>query len=99
MCELPRSITSVLVALNLFVSTGALGAYAQSETRGMQVQQGELREQRVALVIGNGAYSGSPLVNPINDAQEMTRLLQELGFEVIKGENLSQNDMKRKIRQ
>jgi len=25
-------------------------------------------EERIALVIGNSAYSNSPLVNPINDA-------------------------------
>ena len=29
-------------------------------------------EQRVALVIGNGAYKASPLKNPVNDTRAMT---------------------------
>ena len=34
----------------------------------------------VALAIGNSAYTGSPLTNPLNDAKSMTTALQELGF-------------------
>ena len=40
-------------------------------------------EQRVALVIGNGAYESAPLKNPVNDAQDMADALRRLGFEVI----------------
>ena len=36
------------------------------------------REQRVALVIGNGAYQSSPLKNPVNDATDMAQALQLL---------------------
>lgn len=39
--------------------------------------------RRVALVIGNGAYAGSPLKNPVNDAQDVANMLKRLGFEVI----------------
>ena len=30
-----------------------------------------VKERRVALVIGNGAYRSSPLGNPVNDAADM----------------------------
>ena len=42
-------------------------------------------EQRVALVIGNEAYTGSvpSLRNPVNDAQGMAQALENIGFKVI----------------
>src|SRR5579871_416573 len=42
-------------------------------------------ERRVALVVGNSAYTASnlSLANPLNDAQDMTSALKGLGFEVI----------------
>ena len=39
-------------------------------------------EQRIALVIGNSAYSSGPLKNPVNDATDMAAALQKLGFKV-----------------
>ena len=39
-------------------------------------------ERRVALVIGNGRYQDSPLVNPPNDARDMAAALKKLGFDV-----------------
>lgn len=56
-------------------------------------------EKRVALVIGNSAYTDAPLKNPVNDARDMAQALAALGFEVIHKENLNQNDMKRAIRE
>ncbi len=42
-------------------------------------------QKRVALVIGNSHYSpGMELVNPRNDAEDMSKVLGELGFDVIK---------------
>lgn len=38
---------------------------------------------RIALVIGNSAYAGSPLVNPANDAKAMSETLRGLGFTVV----------------
>ena len=55
-------------------------------------------ERRVALVIGNGAYEAGPLKNPVNDARAVAQSLGGLGFEVLKYENLKQNEMKRAIR-
>jgi len=45
-------------------------------------------ERRVALVIGNGAYQTGPLRNPVNDAQDMSIRLRNLGFEVTERTNL-----------
>jgi len=38
--------------------------------------------QRVALVIGNGAYLEKPLRNPPNDSEDMVTVLKQVGFEV-----------------
>ncbi len=59
-----------------------------------------LAEKRVALVIGNGAYTNAPpLTNPKNDAEDMAAALKALGFTVILGINLDKRDTDRKIRQ
>jgi len=51
-------------------------------------------ETRVALVIGNGAYTNlPPLQNPVNDAADIADSLRSLGFEVMSDENLSQAGM------
>jgi uncharacterized caspase-like protein len=51
-------------------------------------------EKRVALVIGNAAYSGiSPLQKPLNDAQKMAEVLRGLNCEVILGLNASKRDL------
>ena len=38
---------------------------------------------RVALVIGNAAYAGAPLLNPVNDARAMSAVLSGMGFRVV----------------
>ncbi len=55
-------------------------------------------EKRLALVIGNSEYIyGGTLSNPVNDARAMSEVLQKVGFEVMKYENLHQKDMKKAI--
>jgi hypothetical protein len=54
---------------------------------------------RIALVIGNSAYSASPLRNPVNDARAMAQTLEGAGFDVILGEDLNQTEMKRAMRE
>ena len=52
---------------------------------------GPLAGERVALVIGNGAYRGgdvTKLLNPGNDARAVAAKLRGLGFEVISGIDL-----------
>lgn len=53
-----------------------------------------LAEQRVALVIGNSAYQHfTPLQNPMNDANDITASLKNLGFDVMQGLDLSNAEM------
>lgn len=50
----------------------------------LNVQAGEPnRPARLALVIGNAAYEEKPLKNPVNDAKDMAKVLEGLGFQVI----------------
>ncbi len=39
-------------------------------------------QNRVALVIGNGAYAEAPLKNPVNDAIDIAQKLKKFGFDV-----------------
>ncbi len=66
-----------------------LQAHAKDE-RGLAVKQANnaTSDKRVALVIGNGAYTNSPLKNPVNDAKDMANKLRGLGFDVIERNNL-----------
>ena len=55
-------------------------------------------QKRLALVIGNGNYTGGgALKNPVNDARSMKTALEDLGFHVLKYENCDQRTMKRAI--
>lgn len=54
--------------------------------------------RRVALVIGNGAYSSAGvLTNPAKDAAAIARNLKSMGFEVSEGLDLTRADMMRVI--
>ena len=55
-------------------------------------------EQRIALVIGNSAYSSGPLKNPVNDATAMAAMLKKLGFSVTLQKNAKQQEMDESIR-
>ena len=56
-------------------------------------------ERRVALVIGNDAYTALPkLANAGRDARDMAKKLSSLGFEVIARYNASERDMIRALR-
>ncbi|WIM06174.1 MAG: caspase family protein [Candidatus Nitricoxidivorans perseverans] len=59
----------------------------------------EAQERKVALVIGNAAYKGSPLGNPVNDARDISARLSKLGFEVILKTDVGQREMSRAITQ
>ena len=53
------------------------GLWAQTDARRVASPSAG---QRVALVIGNGAYDWRPLVNPINDARDVSDALKQAGF-------------------
>lgn len=55
-------------------------------------------EVRVALVIGNSSYKDSPLANPVNDATDIAKALQQAGFKVILKRNVGARDMRQAIR-
>ncbi|MDP3426926.1 MAG: caspase family protein [Humidesulfovibrio sp.] len=42
-------------------------------------------EMRIALVIGNAAYTSAPLKNPVNDARDMAAALRSLGLRTFIG--------------
>lgn len=52
---------------------------------------------RLALVIGNAAYTDGPLKNPVNDARAVQAKLSGLGFDVTKVENLKRRDIGRTV--
>jgi hypothetical protein len=53
---------------------------------------------RVALVIGNGAYRhANPLPNPPNDAADIAAALRAIGFDVVEGRDLDKRAMEAKI--
>lgn len=53
---------------------------------------------KVALVIGNGAYKDAPLKNPSNDALDMNESLTELGFRVFKHVDATAKEMDEALR-
>ncbi len=66
----------------------------------MAVPATALAEKRVALVIGNSAYQHVPqLANPKNDAADMAAKLEDLGFEVVRGEDLDLMSMRNTARE
>lgn len=90
----------ILCAIGLLLS--APRSRAQQEPNRQLVQtpsQTGSNVHRIALVIGNGAYTNAPpLRNPPNDARDMTATLKALGFEVTSGINVNQRELKRLIR-
>lgn len=71
------------------------------ENRGIQIRQtvdDMSGKKRVALVIGNGGYSNSPLLNPVNDATDFASTLRNLGFEVQLGINQRRTELRSSIR-
>src|ERR1700691_2672347 len=51
-------------------------------------------DNRVALVIGNGAYAHAPhLPNPTHDAEDVAAALKRVGFDIILGTDLDQAGM------
>lgn len=65
---------------------------------GFQLAQAAQAESRVALVIGNSAYQANkPLNNPVNDAQAVSQLLNQAGFEVVMAFDLTRDIMKQTV--
>jgi uncharacterized caspase-like protein len=96
-------LTVVQWALLLALAAAGLPVLAQ-EGHGAAVSVAasgpqEAAQRRLALVIGNAAYPGAPLANPVNDARAMTAALRSAGFEVISRENATHMDMLQVLRE
>jgi len=79
-----RNPLTVAIALALLAALAGEGV-AQRDGRAVRVQERRRagNERRIALVIGNSAYTRiSALRNPANDARAMNRALRESGFQV-----------------
>lgn len=73
---------------------------AQQQARQLVQTDGAASGKRLALVVGNGAYTNAPaLKNPPNDARDMADALSRLGFTVEHGVDLNQRQMKSMIRE
>jgi uncharacterized caspase-like protein len=96
-------LSLALAAIGLLVWSPGTGSHAQQEPNRQLVQTASASAsagKRIALVIGNGAYTKAPpLKNPPNDARDMAATLRALGFDVTNGINVNQRDMKRLIRE
>jgi len=80
-----RLVMASAVGMWILGSAPSLGAQATRE------------EPRLALVIGNSAYSESPLRNPVNDVRAMAQRFRELGFTVLAHENATKKTMEAAI--
>jgi uncharacterized caspase-like protein len=99
-----KLIFLLFVAIVGFLS-GEPRSIAQTDQSNRQLTQDssqptQTSRRRLALVIGNGAYEHSGrLANPPNDATLVAATLRQLGFEVKNGSNLTQREMKQRIRE
>ena len=74
--------------------TFVLLAFPQTDKRVAPVEV----SRRLALVIGQSAYRSVPaLPNPANDAQAVSKLLTDSGFQVTSASNLTQNQMREAV--
>lgn len=85
------------VVLAMCTAALVLGAAPALAQRTLEVQAAG-GERRVALVIGNAAYADAPLANPVNDATDMAKALEDAGFKVILRRNASTREMRQAIR-
>ena len=57
----------------------------------------KVTQNRTALIIGNAAYKSALLQNAVTDAREMADTLEGFGYAVIRGEDLTRNEMEKVI--
>jgi uncharacterized caspase-like protein len=86
----------------LFLSMFIVNTYAQTKGMGKLIngKAPSGTERRVALVIGNKDYQQvSKLINPVNDAEDMSKSLTKLGFDVTILTNADDGGMKKGFRE
>ena len=100
-----RALRQLSPLVWMLVAVAALGttmvptaAHAEGDAHERSLVLEKMKnEQRIALVIGNGAYTSGALKNPPGDARLMKQTLEGLGFEVMLLVDASQDEMKRAI--
>lgn len=70
----------------------------EDEAKPVAIREAGSIDNKVALVIGNAAYKGAPLKNPVNDANAISNELKSSGFEVMRYTNLERREMRDAIR-
>ncbi len=93
-----KTMLSRLLFLTAISMCGHYAAFFQ-DTRQLTQEKPKVSDKRIALVIGNGAYTkAKELPNPANDASDMAKVLKEVGFEVLSGTDLTKRQMEGLIR-
>ena len=91
-----KGFASFLIAAAATVAVST--SVTAQEEPGFQLAQAAQAESRVALVIGNSAYQvNKPLNNPVNDAQAVSQMLNQAGFEVVMAFDLTRDIMKQTV--
>ena len=83
----------MLLNLSRLLAGLALTIFACSaNAQQMVIQEGG---QRVALVVGNGAYEQAPIANAMEGARAVAHVLSQSGFKVLYLQNVWRDDLKR----
>jgi hypothetical protein len=102
LCQSARSSAKghrrIVVALGVLMLALPLAAQDKKPAAPKAAAPAAHVEQRIALVIGNGQYTNSPLTNPVNDARAIAKALTNAGFKVVEKENLGQKDFQIALR-
>ncbi len=85
-------VSVVCLVVSNFLTLSAVNIFAQNSATGLsQIQKDQ---NRLALVIGNSNYQKvNRLPNSTNDASDMAKALKNLGFDVMLGLDLNQQEM------
>lgn len=97
----PNFRTALLGMLAATFCLAASPSFA-ADSRNLAIKQNAnpaIADKRVALVIGNGAYTHGPLKNPVNDATDIAAKLRSLGFDVVERNNLKTSEIGRTLRE
>lgn len=81
---------SILKRTIVFLGLAVVAVFGQASAASAQ--------DRLALVIGQGAYQGRSLPTTVNDAGLIAQTLTSAGFEVIQGRDLGANDLRSLVR-
>lgn len=92
---MPRSIPAIVRMLPALLLLGAAATAAMAQPPAGPTAAGE---QRVALVVGNAAYSTAALPNCLNDAEDMAARLRAIGFQVTVLTNVDRRALREGIR-